>query len=102
MSFDNDTDQLNFMMKPVEYEPVPIPVEQGMTNLSLFIETQTEPFLNVKSRKLEYEKYKLFDNKRTLYPYTPKRIVRNGQIIDQTFNDFDSQDEQGDNPRDNL
>ena len=35
----------------------------------------------------------VFDNKHTMYPYTPKRFVRKGVVVDQDFNDLESQDE---------
>ena len=35
VSLDNDCDQVNFLTKNIEYEPIPLPTESGRTNLFL-------------------------------------------------------------------
>lgn len=43
---ENDAaDQLNFLQKPIEYEPCPIPTKEGMTSLCLYVDIETEPVI---------------------------------------------------------
>ena len=77
----------------MEYEPCPIPIEKGKTSLCLFSEIETEVDRSLPQPSTVYEKWNVFDNCTNFYPYIPKRLVRNGEIIDQMIYDLESQDE---------
>ena len=90
-SLDNESDDpCSFLHKNVEFEPCPLPVEEGQTTLQLYVD------IDFDSDPKKYDTLSVFDNNNKLYPFTPKRYVKNGSLIDMNFNNLESEQENND------
>ena len=80
-----EDDRYILLGKPLEYESCALPIEEGKTTLCL--EYNIDPDVHQPTMSQQFQ---MFDNRNRLYKYTPKDLVRNGELIDQDIRHIDS------------